>query len=115
MLMFSCEKTIELDETAHWAVEMLAELSRALQLETDVMEKAEVKVRETSKFVLNEVMAFRVMEYCEFADAAVLGLAEAEATVKLTCEWTSASRKRVITICVIFWVGGMLLIMICIY
>lgn len=64
--------------------------------------------------VLNEVMAFKRMEYCELVEAAVLGVAEAEATVKLSCECMVVTSRRRITISVVC-VGGMLLIMICIY
>ena len=107
---FSCENTIEFEDTAHWAVEMLAPLSSALQLETDAIWNAEVKVSETSKFVLKDVMALRRMEYCELAEAAVLGEAEAEATVKLSCASADATRKSMVRMWVSLGEGGMLLI-----
>ncbi len=102
LFIFSWENTIEFEDNAHVAVDIVLPLRRALQFDTDVMEKAEVKESDTSKFVVNEVMALRRMEYCELDEAAVLGEAEAEATVKLSCECTEWMNRRMMTIMVAF-------------
>lgn len=48
-------------------------------------ENAEVKVTDTSKLVLNVVIAFNWIVYCEEVDRALLGETVEDATVKLTC------------------------------
>jgi len=67
-------------------------------------------VRETSKLLLKDVMAFRRTEYCELMEAAVLGVVEAEATVKLSCASVDVIRNSIVTICARLGMGRMLLI-----
>jgi hypothetical protein len=61
-------------------------------------ENAEVKLMDTSKFELFDVMALSWMLYCELLERAVLGKAAEEETVKLSCPSTKlhTSRKHII-------------------
>jgi hypothetical protein len=52
-----------LEETEHWAVDMVAPFRRAWQAVTAAMLKAEVKLMERSKVLPKEVMALRTIWY----------------------------------------------------
>ena len=81
-----------------------APLTVTVQADTLVRVKAAVKLREISKSVLNVVVGLSCIWYCEFVERAVLGVAEVEATVKLTDLIVIVSNARMRSNDVYLWI-----------
>lgn len=93
-MLLIAEKLIrfDADDKVH-AVVLGAALMESWHPVSVLKEKADVKVTDTSKLVLNVVIAFNWMVYCEEVDRALLGETVEDVTVKLTCAFRPARSK----------------------